>query len=191
MTLTQDVAIPPHGYAHTLGRGSHPLNSKQVNIITEPIEEGSFVEHTSSYVKGNSKRVQIMFKNVSSKMVIIKKGTKVAWYSPANQVPPKLAPKLSEPQLGLSPQQTERDSKPELSVKATHARTEERLSKLFSKLDLKGTSTWSDENQRKVKELIVEYEQLFALDHLELGKTDLLKHKIELHNPKTLQRKTL
>ena len=63
---------------------------------------------------------------------------------------------------------------------------EERLGKLFSKLDLKGINTWSDENQQKVKDLIVEYEQLFALDDLELGKTDLVKHKIELHNPQTL-----
>ena len=59
------------------------------------------------------------FKNVSSKSVIIKKGTKVARYSPANRVPPKLAPKLSDPHLGLSSQQTEKDSQPELSVKAT------------------------------------------------------------------------
>ena len=84
VTLTRDVSIPANGYAHTSRRGSNPLNPKQVNIITEPIEDGLFVEHTSSYVKGNSKRVQIMFKNVSSKMVIIKKGTKVARYSPAN-----------------------------------------------------------------------------------------------------------
>ena len=138
VTLTRDVTIPANGYAHTSGRGSHPLNSKRVNIMTEPIEEGSFVERTSSYVKGNSKRVQIMFKNVSSSPVTIKKGSKVARYSPANRVPPKLAPKLSDPHLGLSPQQTERDSQPELSVKATRAPTEERLSKLFSKLDLKG-----------------------------------------------------
>ena len=95
-----------------------------------------------------------------------------------------MAPKLSDPHLGLSPQQTERDSQPELSVKTTRAPTEERLSRLFSKLDLKGINTWSDENQQKVKDLIVEYEQLFALDDLELGKTDLVKHKIELHNPK-------
>ena len=184
VTLTRDVTIPANGYAHTSGRGSHPLNSKRVNIMTEPIEEGSFVERTSSYVKGNSKRVQIMFKNVSSSPVTIKKGSKVARYSPANRVPPKLAPKLPDPHLGLSPQQTERDSQPELSVKATRAPTKERLSKLFSKLDLKGINTWSDENQQKVKDLIVEYEQLFALDDLELGKTDLVKHKIELHNPK-------
>ena len=46
-----------------------------------------------------------MFKNVSSSPVTIKKGSKVARYSPANRVPPKLAPKLSDPHLGLSPQQ--------------------------------------------------------------------------------------
>ena len=74
VTLTRDVTIPANGYAHTSGRGSHPLNSKRVNIMTEPIEEGSFVERTSSYVKGNSRRVQVMFKNVSSSPVTIKKG---------------------------------------------------------------------------------------------------------------------
>ena len=40
VTLTRDVTIPANGYAHTSGRGSHPLNSKRVNIMTEPIGRG-------------------------------------------------------------------------------------------------------------------------------------------------------
>ena len=181
VTLTRDVTVPANGYAHTSGKGNHPLNSKRVNIITEPIEEGSFVERTSSYVKGNSKRVQIMFKNVSSKSVTIKKGSKVARYSPANRVPPKLAPRKPA-QPGLT--HCKAATTTETGFGELGTSSEERLSKLFSKLDLKGINTWSNENQKKVKDLIVEYEQLFALDDLELGKTDLVKHKIELHNPK-------
>ena len=55
---------------------------------------------------------------------------------------------------------------------------------LFEKVDLLGVKEWSSEDQEKVKELFREYEQLFALDDLDLRHTLIVKHKIELDDYK-------
>ena len=62
--------------------------------------------------------------------------------------------------------------------------TQERLDKLFGKLDLKGIEEWSEYDQNQVCELMKEYQHLFALDDLELGSTSQIKHEIKLSDPK-------
>ena len=62
--------------------------------------------------------------------------------------------------------------------------TQERLDKLFSKLDLKGISEWSEYDQNQVCELMKEYQHLFVLNDLELGPTSQIKHEIKLSDPK-------
>ena len=61
--------------------------------------------------------------------------------------------------------------------------TPERLNDLFSKLDLSGVQEWLEDLQQKVHDLMIEYQHLFALNDLELGKTLKVKHKIKLNNP--------
>ena len=56
--------------------------------------------------------------------------------------------------------------------------------KLFSKLDLKSISEWSEYDQNQVCELMKEYQHLFALDDLKLGSTSQIKHEIKLSDPK-------
>ena len=55
---------------------------------------------------------------------------------------------------------------------------EERIRKLFSELVLSGIDLWSEEDQEDVRDLIGEFHHVFALDYLELGKTDLVKDTI-------------
>ena len=61
--------------------------------------------------------------------------------------------------------------------------TPERLDSLFSKLDLSDIQEWSEDLQQRVHDFIVEYQHLFALHDLELGKTAKVKHEIKLSNP--------
>ena len=44
---------------------------------------------------------------------------------------------------------------------------QERLDKLFSKLDLSGCNNWTEEQQRKVRECIIKHNHIFAVDDLE------------------------
>ena len=59
----------------------------------------------------------------------------------------------------------------------------ERLNKSFTKLDLTGSVDWPEDLQQQVHELMIEYQHLFALNDLELGKTSMVKHEIKLSNP--------
>ena len=61
--------------------------------------------------------------------------------------------------------------------------TPERLNELFTKLDLTVITDWPEDLQQQVHELMTEYQHLFALDDLELGKTSMVKHEIKLSNP--------
>ena len=54
---------------------------------------------------------------------------------------------------------------------------------MLSKLNLTGIQEWPDDLQQQVHDLMVEYQHLFALNDLELGKTSKVKHEIKLSNP--------
>ena len=43
-----------------------------------------------------------------------------------------------------------------------------------------GTAEWTEEQQQRAKDVIKRYSFLFAMGTLDLGKTNLVKHKIEL-----------
>ena len=57
----------------------------------------------------------------------------------------------------------------------------EQLEKLYELTKLaEGTSEWTPEQQQRAKDVIKKYSFLFAMGTLDLGKTNLVKHKIEL-----------
>ena len=58
----------------------------------------------------------------------------------------------------------------------------ERLNELFTKLDLTGITDWPEDLQEQVHELMIEYQHLFSLNDLELGKMSMVKHEIKLSN---------
>ena len=60
----------------------------------------------------------------------------------------------------------------------------ERISKILQQLDLTGIESWTEQQQNVVKELLEEYQHLFALNLKELGKTSLVQHEIKLSNDK-------
>ena len=61
--------------------------------------------------------------------------------------------------------------------------TQERLNELFTKLDLSGIQEWPEDLQQEVHNLMVEYQHLFTLNDLELGKMSMVEHEIKLSNP--------
>ena len=88
-----------------------------------------------------------------------------------------LAPKPESVETKDSDAKTEtKDSKPPEKC----ILTQDEVDLLMSKLDLEGIKSWSPEEQREVKNLIIEYGSLFALKDLDLGKTDKVKHSIKL-----------
>ena len=93
--LLKHIILAPGETKQVDGYSNHPLNSKRVNVIVEPLEtpEGKYIVRVYTWTRGNSRRVQILLRNVSSGKVTLKKGARVARLSPANKIPPMLAPK--------------------------------------------------------------------------------------------------
>ena len=61
--------------------------------------------------------------------------------------------------------------------------TPEQMKPLFEQIKLEeGTSHWSEEQHSRVQAVIEKYSFLFAMNSLDLGRTDLVKHHIQLDN---------
>ena len=118
----------------------------------------------------------------------------IARLSPGNAIPSMLAPrfeeiKLASCQLELPPQKGSETNQLELEKSLTRVSkpkndtyNQERIDKLFSKLDLSGCDSWSKKQKQMVQECIIKHNRVFAVDDLELGKTDLVRHEIKLDN---------
>ena len=57
----------------------------------------------------------------------------------------------------------------------------EQMKILFEQVKLEeGTADWTEEQRNRVKSVIEQYSFLFAMNSLDLGRMDLVKHHIEL-----------
>ena len=54
----------------------------------------------------------------------------------------------------------------------------ETTAELLDNIDLSGLQDWSPEEQQQVKDLILEYSCIFAMNDMDFGKTSLVKHCI-------------
>ena len=118
--------------------------------------------------------------------VTLRKGTVIARLSPGNVVQNMLAPrfeeiKLASCQLELPAQKGSEMNQLELEKSLTRVSRpkkdtydQERIDKLFSKLDLSGCDSWTEKQKQMVRECIIKHNRVFAVDDLELGKTDLV-----------------
>ena len=57
-----------------------------------------------------------------------------------------------------------------------------RQEKLLDKLNLDGLANWSPENAMAVRELVLAYHDVFALESNELGCTSAIEHEIRIEN---------
>ena len=77
---------------------------------------------------------------------------------------------------------SELEGKPKVEVDQTPFSAEQ-IEVLLTKIDFgKGTKEWTNEQCEKPRALLVRYSFLFSMDSMDLGKTDLVKHHIELTN---------
>ena len=104
-------------------------------------------------------------------LVVIQKGTPVSRIVAANAILEKLLPGTLE---ALDKSKT--NEAQQLSI-------EEQREKLFEKLDLSGLESWLPENKEKALDLLAEFHNVFALEHGEMGCTEVTEHHIEVTDP--------
>ena len=170
--LTRTIKIPPYQTVTTSGITRVTEHVKRVNIVTEPRDQDEYTVPCYSYMRPGSRRASVAMRNLTNQTIEIKKGTVVATVQAANIIPPMLAAKSSNTNNSAEDNDTNKTPTPE------------RIEKLFSKIDLSGADSWSEENKLKLRSLFIKYHSIFALEDLELGRTGLVKHKIVLEDPK-------
>ena len=137
-----------------------------------------------------------MLKNMSARMVTVHAGDRLANFEAANAVPHMLAPKEAPSDSGNSQfEQGARTGKFEKHVRSCSSDAEPRsevdrtplsdakLKELFDKINFEEeTKSWTTVQRDRARACIEKYSFLFAMDTLDLGRTDLVKHHIELTN---------
>ena len=128
-----------------------PLKAEGQHWETKPLHLGLHVLHAYTCLKNGSGRVSLVVRNMSDSQIFLKKGVPVLQVVSAMLVPPvELSPEM-EAALG-------RESRPEpLSVAV-------RQEKLLEKLNLDRLAHWSPENVVAVRELVLAYHDVFALE---------------------------
>ena len=56
--------------------------------------------------------------------------------------------------------------------------------KLWEQLDVTGSDSWTEDQKKEIRRTFEDYNDVFALHPLELGRTALVKHNIKIMDPK-------
>ena len=114
------------------------------------------VHHMATYgeLHPGSSRVPICLHNLSTHTVEIPTKAVVGHITPANQVP--------------------------LVVHPTRTGSKSQVTKYLKRMDLGGFGPPRSDSRNRLRELLLKWEHLFLHSDLDLGKTALIKHKIQL-----------
>ena len=182
---TEAIAIQPGETKRVSRIASFRGNSKRINVFTEPLVETTLEEEKTwltipsySECKNGSSRISVAIRNNLRKVVIIAKGQQIAKVSAANQVPNMLAPKYMNSTLEHNENLTVNESREKVK----------QIEKLWEQLDVTGSDSWTENQKSKLKKVFEDYNDVFALNPLELGRTSLVKHTIKVIDPKPFRK---
>ena len=153
--MTKAVTVPPKGELQVVGVIVVKGYTKRCHVIVEPYGEkqGKYkVTPVYTDLKPGSLRVKVLVTNDSNRPVQLPAKMVIGTISTANVVPAMIAPK----------NMLEKD--------------------WVEQIDLSSIQNWSKSLQQQVRELLMEFQDIFALNDLELWRTNLVKHHIPLTN---------
>ena len=173
---TKKVVIPAFSTIEVSGMSKVKGHSKKVHIIVEGSQESKLpssilVTNTYGQLQAGSSRVHCGIRNVSAKAVTIPAKTIIGEVSAANKIPDILLPKP-----GFSEREQEQGSTNQNAAE----KDKDDGQWLLDELDLKGLDKWSDSQKKQAIDLLKKNSHIFAKGDLDLGKTSIIKHKIEL-----------
>ena len=188
--VTKEVIIEPGETIKVNGLTGLKGNTKRLHIVAEPMEQGGSTDllkiitvPTYSQCMPGSQKVPVMVRNVTNEVVKLRKGMVIAKLSAANLIPNKVAPRYIEERNSKVLEISERNSNTMVRSKSLIMNPEQRQEKLIEKLSLEGMNNWGIENQERAKFIMKKYHDIFTLEPLELGRTNIVKHVIKVNNP--------
>ena len=160
---TQKVTIPTFSTVSVHASSSVKGHCMWVHVLTEPmpgpqLPAAVVLRVTYGELHLESSRVPICLCNLRAHTVEIPTKAVVGQVAPANQVPLVAHPTRTSKEPNHKPQK----------------------GWVLEALDLQGLKEWSEPEQKQARELLLKWEHLFACSDLDMGKTVLIKHKIEV-----------
>ena len=160
---TQKFTIPPFSTINVQANTSVRRHCMWVHVLIEPAlgpQLPAAVVPSATYGElcPGSSSVPVCLHNLSACAVEIPTKTMVGQVATANQILPV--------------------GHPTRTVKETN--TKESKGWVLKALDLQGLTEWSESEQEQARVLPLKWEHLFVHSDLDLGKTALIKHKIQL-----------
>ena len=129
-------------------------------------------------LKPGSSRVKVLVTNDSNRPVQLPAKMVIGVISAVNVVPAMIAPRnMLEKDWDWSQSQLTGCE----SLKVEELARRGKL--VVEQIDLSSIQDWSKSLKQQVRELLMEFQDIFALNDLELGRTNLVKHHIPLTNP--------
>ena len=155
-----------------------PLRAEGQPWETKLLPPGVHVLHAYTHLKNGSRKMSLVVRNVSDSHIFLKKGVPVVQVMSASLVlPVELSPEM-EAALGM-------EFQPESMSVAV------RQEKLREELNLDGLAQWTPDNAAAVRELVLAYHDVFALENNELGCTSAIEHKIHFENSEPFKERFL
>ena len=179
--LTKAVTIPAEGELQVTGVTTVKGYTKRCHIIVEPYgekQEKYKVTPVYTDLKPGSSKVKVCMMNDSNKPVQLPAKMVIGVVSAANVVPAMIAAKkMLEEGWDQTPNKT-------LETEKQKAEEQVQRGKLVvEQIDLSSIQNWNKSLQQQVNKLLIEFQDIFALSDLELGKSNLVKHHIPVTNP--------
>ena len=107
----------------------------------------------------------------------------IAKLSVANLIPNKVAPRYIEERNSKVLEKNQKNPNTKVRSKSLIMNPGQRQERLMEKLSMEGMDNWDIENQEKARSIMKKYHDIFALEPLELGRTNIVKHMIKVNNP--------
>jgi hypothetical protein len=168
------IDIPPFS-SHIVNTEVGRLPGREdgmVKILVEPLPSGQTKLHPAvrvqpcyNEIQRGHKQIPVYIVNRTGKDMKVPKGTSVAFVSEVTD--------LAEAKNLRPTHEPEGSTKPRQSH-------DERLKKMFEKLDLSHLKDWPEAEKQKAIDLMAEFSDIFALHELELGQTKGTTHKIHV-----------
>lgn len=175
MRLLKAVRLP--GWHNKIVTSSVPQTVGMGGFVLEPTwnnfsDEG--VRVTEALVEMNQENhVKVLIENHNNCPVLLEEGTKLGFLEPVqvlNRAEVAKVLHLETDNLNENPMETATGS-------GTKSVESQRLQQLLEQLDVEWKSV-GEEEDRELKNLLEEFNDVFALDPMEVGQTDLVQHHI-------------
>ena len=163
--VTRNTTIVPFGTTEIKGVIKTPNHYKHINVVIDDLSENQHCKDVAivqqiQVLKLGSNKIPVVMQNLSGITLKIKKGTKIGHVEARNVIPSFVSSQVSEnvPEkvAGNSPKSDLLENLPEVNGG--------RIKKILESLNLQSMESWTDQQQWSAKDLITEYQHLFAYE---------------------------